>query len=191
MDTSKFKGFIFNGLLLQEDFQALEKEGITVRAPGDFLPVSHVIEADFSPKIWHNANDMAAVYQSIFCIENTMRNFIVERMSERHGLDWWLQNVPKKIRDEVKKLKIKEEKNKFFSSRSDSEIGYTMFGNLGQIIISNWDDFSDIIPSQAWLTSRMYDLEMARNIVMHTGVLPQIEIERITSIVRDILRQIG
>lgn len=50
MDTSKFKGFIFNGLLLQEDFQALEKEGISVRAPGDFLPVSHVIEADFSPK---------------------------------------------------------------------------------------------------------------------------------------------
>ena len=88
-------------------------------------------------------------------------------------------------------LKKEEQKNKFFSSRSDSEIGYTMLGNLGQIIINNWDDFSDIIPSQAWLTSRMDDLEMARNIVMHTGVLPQIEIDRIASIVRDLLRQIG
>lgn len=66
-----------------------------------------------------------------------------------------------------------------------------MMGNLGQIITDNWADFSDIIPNQAWLNSRMQDLEMARNIVMHTGVLPQDEIERITSIVRDILRQIG
>lgn len=191
MSASEFKEFVFNGLLLQEDFQSLEKEGISVRAAGDFSPVSRVIETDFSPKIWHNAIDMSSVYQSIFCIENTLRNFIVERMSERHGLDWWVQTVPKKIRDDVEKLKVKEEKNKFFSSRSDSEIGYTMLGNLGQIIINNWNDFNDIIPSQAWLTSRMDDLEMARNIVMHTGVLPQIEIERITSIVRDILRQIG
>ena len=91
----------------------------------------------------------------------------------------------------LKEPKKEEQKNKFFSSRSDSEIGYTMLGNLGQIIINNWDDFSDIIPSQAWLTSRMDDLEMARNIVMHTGVLPQIEIDRIASIVRDLLRQIG
>lgn len=191
MSSSNFKEFIFNGLLLQEDFQALEKEGISVKSSSDFSQVSRVIETDFSPKIWYNAIDMSSVYQAIFCIENTLRTFIVERMSERHGLDWWIQTVPKKIKDDVDRLKAKEEKNKFFSSRADSEIGYTMLGNLGQIIINNWNDFSDIIPSQAWLTSRMDDLEMARNIVMHTGILPQIEIERITSIVRDILRQIG
>ena len=134
---------------------------------------------------------MSSVYQAIFCIENTIRNFIVERMFERFGLEWWNDKVPTKIKNDVEKLKTKEQKNKFFSSRSNSEIGYTMLGNLGQIIINNWEDFSDIIPSQAWLTSRMDDLEMARNIVMHTGILPQIEIDRITSIVRDILRQIG
>jgi len=66
-----------------------------------------------------------------------------------------------------------------------------MLGNLGQIIIANWGDFSDIIPNQAWLTSRMDDLEMSRNIIMHTGSLPSDEIERIESIVRDLLRQIG
>lgn len=184
--------FVFNGLLLQDSFKTLGKEkGISVTKSGDFQPVSRVVEIDFSPIVWHNACDMASVYQSIFCIENTIRNFIVERMSERYGLDWWNDKVPSKIKSDVIKLKTKEQRNKFFSSRSDSEIGYTMLGNLGQIIINNWEDFSDIIPSQAWLTSRMDDLEMARNIVMHTGVLPQIEIDRITSIVRDLLRQIG
>ena len=191
MNEKTLRQFVFNGLLLQDSFDSLQKEGISVTAPGDFQQVTRVVEADFSPRIWHNATDMASVYQALFCIENTLRNFIVERMSERYGLDWWEERVSAKIKKAVKTLKEKEEKNKFFSSRSDSEIGYTMLANLGQIIIDNWDDFSDIIPSQAWLSSRMDDLEMARNIVMHTGVLPQVEIDRISSIVRDILRQIG
>ena len=191
MNEPNLRQFVFNGLLLQDSLETLEKEGISVRKSGDLAPVSRVVEADFSPRIWHDANNLASVYQAIFCIENTLRSFIVERMSERYGLNWWEEKVSSGIKRDVTKLKEKEAKNKFFTSRSDSEIGYTMMGNLGQIVIDNWADFSDIIPNQAWLNSRMQDLEMARNIVMHTGVLPQDEIERITSIVRDILRQIG
>lgn len=192
MSEQKLRQFVFNGLLLYDSLEVLEKQqGISVSEAGDMTQVSRVIEADFSPVVWNNAINMGSVYQAIFCIENTLRNFIVERMLERYGLNWWAEKVPLKIKTAVENLKKNEEKNKFFSNRSDSEIGYTMLGNLGQIIINNWDDFSDIIPSQAWLASRMDDLEMARNIVMHTGVLPQIEIDRITSIVRDILRQIG
>lgn len=192
MKEQELRQFVFNGLLLYDSLETLEKQkGISVFECGDLTQVSRVVEADFSPTVWNNAINMSSVYQAIFCIENTLRNFIVERMSERHGLSWWDESVPGNIKKAVEKLKKEELKNKFFSSRSDSEIGYTMLGNLGQIIINNWDDFSDIIPSQAWLTSRMDDLEMARNIVMHTGVLPQIEIDRIASIVRDLLRQIG
>lgn len=192
MKEQSLRQFVFNGLLLYDSLETLERQkGISVFESGDLTQVSRVVEADFSPVVWNNAINMSSVYQAIFCIENTLRNFIVERMSERYGLSWWEEKVPSNIKKAVDKLKKDEIKNKFFSSRSDSEIGYTMLGNLGQIIINNWEDFSDIIPSQAWLTSRMDDLEMARNIVMHTGILPQIEIDRITSIVRDILRQIG
>lgn len=45
--------------------------------------------------------------------------------------------------------------------------------------------------AQAWITSRMDDLEMSRNIIMHTGLLPDIEMERIESIVRDLTKQLG
>lgn len=192
MDDSVLRQFVFNGLLLYDSFSTLEKEhGISVSSSNDMTQVSRVVEADFSPILWNNAINMSSVYQALFCIENTLRNFIVERMSEHYGLNWWEDKVPSNIKKAVERLKKDEIKNKFFSSRSDSEIGYTMLGNLGQIIINNWEDFSDIIPSQAWLSSRMDDLEMARNIIMHTGVLPQVEIDRITSIVRDLLRQIG
>lgn len=191
MSSQVIKEFIFNALLLQDSFKSLEKDGITITKSEDIASISRVIEVDFSPKVWADATKMSSVYTALYCIENTIRNFIVERLSDRHGIDWWNISVPSKIKDDVRKLKEKESKNKYYSNRSDSEIGYTMLGNLAQIIINNWEDFSDIIPNQAWLTSRMDDLEMSRNVIMHTGVLPQVEIERIESIVRDLLRQIG
>lgn len=191
MEEKRLREFVFNNMLLQNSFESLEKSGISVIGDNDFRRVDRVIETDFSPRIWKNAQDMSSVYQEIFCIENMLREFIVERMCERHGLDWWNKKVSSNTKKAVSQLKKREEKNKFFSSRSDSEIGYTMMGNLGKIITDNWEDFSDIIPSQAWIMSRMDDLEMARNIVMHTGILPQVEIDRIDSIARDILRQIG
>lgn len=35
-------------------------------------------------------------------------------MSERHGLEWWQNKVPKKIKDDVEKLVAKEQKTSFF-----------------------------------------------------------------------------
>jgi hypothetical protein len=191
MSERLLKEFVFNAFLTQDSFQVLEADGINISNSDDFAPISRVVETDFSPRIWHDAISMSSVYSSIYCIENTIRNFIVERMSERHGITWWDEKVPQKIKIAVNSLKKQEEKNKYHSNRSFSEIGYTMLGNLEQVIIANWDDFSDIIPNQAWLTSRMDDLEMSRNIIMHTGILPVDEIDRIESIVRDLLRQIG
>ena len=191
MSEHTIKEFVFNALLIQDTFSNLEKEGISISNTNDFSPISRVIEQDFSPKIWNDALKMSSVYTALYCIENTIRLFIVERMSERYGISWWEEKVPKRIKDAVITLKKQEEKNKYHSNRSSNEIGYTMLGNLGQIIIENWNDFSDVIPDQAWLLSRMNDLEKSRNIIMHTGVLPIIEIERIESITRDVLRQIG
>ena len=70
-------------------------------------------------------------------------------------------------------------------------IGYTLFGNLAQIIINDWEDFSDLFPDQHWVSSRLNDLELSRNIIMHTSTLPEIEVDRIESIARDWIRQVG
>jgi hypothetical protein len=134
---------------------------------------------------------MSSVFSAFFCIENAIRDLIAERLLDRAGTDWWDIVVPAKIKAAVEKLKEKESSNRYHTQRSAALIGYTMFGNLGQIIISNWDHFSDLFPDQAWITSRFNDLEMSRNIIMHTGTLPQIEVERIQSIVRDWVRQVG
>lgn len=82
MNEQSLRQFVFNGLLLYDSLEALEKQkGISVFESGDLTQVSRVVEADFSPIVWNNATNMSSVYQAIFCIENTLRNFIVERMS--------------------------------------------------------------------------------------------------------------
>ena len=185
------KRFVFNAFLLDDSLERLEKDGISVRSGATVIPVERIEEADFSPRIIYDANKMSSIYVAFFCLENSVRELITDRLAERHGIDWWEQCVSIKIRGAVQKLKKKEEKNKYFSSRSISDIGYTMFGNLAQIITNNWEDFSDLFPNQSWIASRFTDLEMSRNTIMHSGILPDIEIERIESIVRDWVRQVG
>jgi hypothetical protein len=184
---------VWNGLLLRDSLERLKTdEGISVFGEEAKEQTTAELEVqDFSPQIRAQAAEMQAVYVQFFCLENAVRELISQRLSERHGVGWWELKVPVKVREGVEKLRTKEEKNKYLATRSPTAIGYTFFGNLAQIIIANWEDFSDLFPDQAWINSRFNDLEMCRNIIMHTNVLPSVEIARIDSLVRDWLSQVG
>lgn len=189
--SNRLKEFLFNGLLLDDSLNRLEEQGISIREGFKPQVVSRIIETDFNPRIIYNSSKMSSVFSVFFCLENSVRDLIQERLAERHGPTWWNDKIPSKIREGVEKLKEKEQINRYHAQRSINNIGYTLFGQLCQIIVNNWDDFSDIFPDQHWINSRFNDLEMSRNIIMHTGVLPDIEIDRIESICRDWLKQVG
>lgn len=178
-------------MLAENSLGQLAEQGISVRGSEATPPTISVDEIGFSPRVLYNATKMSSVFMAFYCLENAARDLIAERLLDRKGTDWWDKAVPGKIRTAVQKLKEREDKYRYHTPRSSALIGYTMFGNLAQIIIANWDDFSDLLPDQAWITSRFNDLEMSRNIIMHTGTLPQLEVERIGSIVRDWIRQVG
>ncbi len=188
---TSLKRFVFDALLAENSLAQLEALGISVRGIAAVPPTVQVDEGAFSPRMLYDAAKMASVFTAFFCLENSVRDLITERLLARQGIDWWNSAVPQKIRTAVEKLREKEQKNRYHTQRSVAMIGYTMFGNLAQIIIANWDEFSDLFPDQAWVSSRFNDLEMSRNVIMHTGVLPPIEMERIESIVRDWIRQVG
>ena len=183
--------FVFNAMLAENSLAQLAEDGISVTGSRPVPPTVSVDEIGFSPRILYDATKMSSVFMAFYCLENAARDLITERLLERKGANWWDTCVPQKIRGAVQKLKEREDKNRYHAPRSSALIGYTMFGNLAQIIIANWDEFSDLLPDQAWITSRFNDLEMSRNIIMHTGNLPQLEVERIGSIVRDWIRQVG
>lgn len=184
------KKLAFNGILATDSLIALAKEGIDAGIV-EIKEESKLEESDFSPVLLSKARSMGNVYEVFFCLENAVRELIEQRLSERKGQNWWDIAVPEKVRKAAGDLRTKEEKNKYHAQRNSTLIGYTMFGNLSQIIISNWDNFSDLFPDQHWISSRFNDLELSRNIIMHTGILPEIEIGRIQSITRDWIRQVG
>jgi hypothetical protein len=72
--------------------------------------------------------------------------------------------VPSKIKTAVERLREKEQVNRYHTARNAAPLGYTMFGNLAQIIIASWDEFSDLFPGQAWVTSRFNDPEGTVNL---------------------------
>lgn len=183
--------FVFNALLAENSLAQLAADGISVQGRTATPPTIQVEEFGFSHRIVYDAIKMSSVFMAFFCIENSARSLISERLLSRKGLEWWATAVPAKIRTAVEKLKEKEAQNRYHTARSTDLIGYTLLGNLAQIIIANWSEFEDLFPDQAWIMSRFNDLEMSRNIIMHTGTLPQIEVDRIDSILRDWTRQVG
>lgn len=190
MSTKSIRQFVFDGMLLADDFKRLRSLGIEVDTGQEAKLIERVSSTDFSPRIISAANRMASVYVLVFCLENSARELIADRLRDRKGVDWW-QSVPAKIRTKVEDLRSKEKSNRYHTERSTDLLGYTFFGNLAQIIIANWDDFSDLFPDQSWISSRFNDLELSRNIIMHTGILPEFEIDRVESIARDWMRQAG
>lgn len=184
------KKLAFNGILATDSLIALAKEGIDAGIT-EIKEGSKLEESDFSPVLLSRAKNMGDVYEVFFCLENAVRDLIEQRLSERKGQNWWDISVPEKVRKAAEDLRTREEKNKYHAQRNSTLIGYTMFGNLSQIIIANWDNFSDLFPDQHWISSRFNDLELSRNIIMHTGILPEIEVGRIQSITRDWIRQVG
>jgi hypothetical protein len=191
VSNATVKQFVFNAMLAENSLAQLSTQGISVSGSVATPPTIDVDDFGFSPRIIYDARKMSSVFMAFFSLENAARDLIAERLLARKGADWWQTGVPAKIKTAVDKLTEKEKSNRYHTPRSTALIGYTMFGNLAQIIIANWDEFSDIFPDQAWINSRFNDLEMSRNIIMHTGTLPQIEVERIESIVRDWVRQVG
>ena len=182
--------FVFNALLAENSLAQLSSDGISIRGVAT-PPIISVDTFGFPHRIVYDAKKMSSVFTAFFCLENAARELISERLLSRKGTEWWVLSVPAKIRAAVEKLKEKEAVNRYHTPRSADLIGYTLFGHLGQIIIANWDEFSDLFPEQAWIMSRFADLEMSRNVIMHTGTLPQIEVDRIESILRDWNRQVG
>ncbi len=185
------KKLVLDGMLVQSVVDKYTTEGTLRKNTGIQKPSISLEEFSFSPKITATANKMSEVYIAFYCFENLVRDLIIDRLSERHGNEWWKNCVPEKVKLRVEDLKSKESKNKYLSPRASTNIGYTMLGDLASIIITRWDDFSDILPNQAWVTSRLNDLEMSRNIIMHSGILPDDEIDRIKTSLRDWVEQVG
>lgn len=137
-----------------------------------------------------DAQRMALVYIAIYTLENMVRNFVTKTMSDAYGENWW-EEVSEKIKRQVAARVNEDEQFRWHSSRGKTEIMYSDFSDLSSIISQHSELFKDTLISQEWTRQILGTLEKSRNVVMHGGVVDQIDIERIGMNIRDWIRQVG
>lgn len=147
----------------------------------------HSTNYDFPPEFKMEAAEMSRHYEVFYCLERSIRAIIVEYMESRFGEDWWLNRVSLEIQENVNK-NILWETNTGYTRRSGSNIDYTTFGELRQIVKFNWNAFSDKFTSLNAFNSIMITLNTLRVPIAHCTLLADDEVLRLQLTVKDWFR---
>jgi hypothetical protein len=191
-EASSVRSFLFGGLAVEGRLRDFEREGVPVLAETDPGALQRVLPIEsFSPAVRRSAMRTLPAFLAFFCLENAVRELITERLIERHGSEWWTVAASEPVRKKVTKRQESEEADRWHMQRGAHEVFYTDFGDLLTIIKNNWAEFSDLFPDQNWITSRLSELEKSRNIIAHSNVLDDREVDRIRMYLEDWIRQVG
>jgi hypothetical protein len=142
----------------------------------------------FSAEVRDNAVRMAEHYKLFYMLENDIRRLIDDTLSEESGSShWWEQYAPQTAKEEYKGS-VKREREAGFTPRSDNPLDYITFGQLGDIIRSNWNLFGGILSNEKALGRVMYSLNNLRGPIAHCGILAEDEVDRLKLTVKDWFR---
>lgn len=133
------------------------------------------------------ARDMAHVYETFYCLEQSIRGVVGSRLQEEFPDDWWTKAVPDSIRQDVEQ-RIQREVDSGVTRRSDENLDYTTFGELGQIILHNWATFDDTFSSKRAVEKVMTNLNNLRSPIAHCSPLAPDEVLRLSLSVKDWFR---
>lgn len=184
---SKFMMFNTYASLIEKEIMTIEKQkGIVILkeqaaiADEDYYP-------QFDLQFQKEASEMSRHYELFYCLERQIRGVIEETLLAEKGDQWWETAVPKSIQDDAKK-RMKREKDAAISMRSEKEIDYLNFGELGEIVRENWDSFDPIFSSQRAFDRIMFDLNRLRSPIAHSCLLPEDDILRLRLTVKGLFR---
>ena len=104
-----------------------------------------------------------------------------------YGENWWNNCVPEAVKTNVQ-ANIQKEVDSGVTLRSEDEIDYANFGELGEIVRSNWPSFDAIFSSQKAFSKIMTSLNTLRSPIAHCSPLAEDEVVRLQLTVRDWFR---
>ena len=109
---------------------------------------------------------------------------------KKHGDDWWGKKdyVPKIVKNNAEK-NLQKEKEKGVTLRSYNMLDYTNFGELGEIIKNNWEDFADIFIDIRTIERILSGLNTLRASIAHCTPLALDEELRLKLSLSDWFRQ--
>lgn len=127
LDAIKFFGL--NNLTIEADIRQIEKShdidlGHRRKKARE---IDRKYYPQFSEKLRDEANSMAVNYIIFYCLENSIRQLISERLREEYGENWWNSAVSENVRNNSEKNR-KREISSGVTPRSSELIDYTNFG---------------------------------------------------------------
>jgi hypothetical protein len=141
----------------------------------------------FELEVRQEAKLMSKHYEIFYCLERTIRDLITTTLITSAGDNWWDEKAPPIVKTEVA-TRIQREIDSGVTSRSDEPIDFTTFGELGEIIKSNWDIFGSIFNSRKAVERVMSNLNTLRGPIAHCTILAEDEVVRLQLSVRDWFR---
>jgi len=184
------KLFGLNNLAMEADLRRIAGEhNISLgRRTEKADQVEQAYYPQFTERLRAEAASMATHYAIFYCLENSIRELIVERLEEVHGAEWWNKAVPEAVRQNCDKNQ-KKEQQAGITPRSQDMIDYSNFGELGEIIKANWNIFGDTFRDMRALERILGNLNTLRAPIAHCKALAEDEVTRLHLSLRDWFRQ--
>lgn len=186
------KRFASNNLLIDAALRTVEDS-----LPYTILPervsvkdIDETYYPQFNERYRAEAAGMAPNFRIFYCLENSIRELIVDVMKDVVGEDWWESSIPETIRTAAEKLRQKEI-DIVTVPRSSQLLDYTTFGELAQIIEQNKDAFEGVFTSFRAVNRVLFQLNMLRGPIAHCKPLAEDEELRLHLSLRDWFRAQG
>src|SRR5262245_59691893 len=132
---------MFRAMMFEAEAEALRSGGIRVGADQSDVETRLMEEVltPFSIALRSEAMRMTRLYALIYCFENSVRQLIRDRLSEKHGLEWWETNaVPNNVRQLADGRRANANSNTWLEGERGDALQFIEFGHLADIIIQSW-----------------------------------------------------
>jgi hypothetical protein len=184
------KLFGLNNLSIESNIRQIEREHDIDLGHKDDQDqrIDQTYYPQFTERLRAEASRMSTNYAIFYCLENSIREILTQRLEEQHGEDWWNLAVPEPVRKNADGNR-KKEKSSGVTPRSTELIDFTNFGELGEIIKANWDIFGDMFRDVRAVERVLATLNTLRAPIAHCTSLAPDEELRLHLGLRDWFRQ--
>ena len=117
----------------------------------------------------------AKCYIYLFCIENTIREFII-KMTEGQAI-----TMPKHVQAKISQRRAAEATRKYLPVRGTHDVYYCDFNELADIVKANWDVFAQYFPGrdEHWFKTMINELYAVRILIGHSSAVGDVELTQL------------
>ena len=148
--------------------------------------------AEVLPDETREAVDVSETFRLFYVLENYLRDFIFNVLSEADKENWW-NTVPKDVREKVAEYESTEEAKRWMNLNPRGKLALTTLPQLLRIMDedNNWKNhFKALVRDKALITQTRL-IGHTRNTVYHMSPVTAEEHERVQQVMRDWFRVVS